>query len=72
MGNDKKPTILEAIEGVPGGGAVLGVINETTSLTGLSKEEISERLEPYSEILLRDTPLTEDEKDEIIAVLLRK
>ncbi|MEK5215301.1 hypothetical protein [Psychrobacillus sp. FSL H8-0487] len=68
----KSPTLLEAIEFTPGGGALLGVIKETMRLTGLTKEEISERLEPYTDIILRESPLTDEEIKEITAVLLKK
>lgn len=69
---DKSTTILEAIELTPDGGQLLGVIKDTISLTGLTKEEISKRLEPYSEIILRESPLTDEEIKEIVAVLLKK
>lgn len=69
---DRSVTLLQALELTPGGGALLEVIKETMSLTGLTKEEISTRLEPYAEIILREEPLTDEEIQEMVSVLLKK
>lgn len=72
MDIDKSKNLLDAIKLAPGGHGLYEVVEKTMSLTGLTKEEISKILEPYSEIILRDSPLTEEEINEMVAALLKK
>lgn len=69
---NKDTTLLEALNLAQDGDGIFSVLNEMISNTGLSKEEISKIMEPYSEAILSSNGLSEQDIKKLASEILAK